>query len=91
MNHRALHGRENALLLLVVLIYGSPPLLPTQKLASFDVTLNARSLSPTAILKGAQDCRLQRPDLEAWGAITGAYLERGAREIMRPRFWGRLP
>ena len=53
MDHRALHGRENALLLLVVLIHGRPPLFPTQKLASFDATVNARKMSPTANLKGA--------------------------------------
>ena len=34
MDHCALHGRENALLLFVVLIYGRPPF-PTQKLAVF--------------------------------------------------------
>jgi hypothetical protein len=50
----------------------APPLLPTQKLASFDVTLNARRLSPTAILKGAQDCRLQRPALAAREAGTAS-------------------
>ena len=80
MDHRALHGRENALLLLVVLIHGCPSAFANPKASEFRRDIECEEIVAHSNFEGRAGLRL-RPDLEAWEAITRASLERRARRL----------
>ena len=91
MNHRALHGRETALFFFVVFNSWFPSAFANSKASEFRRDIECEEFVAHSNFEGRAGLLLATPGPGSLGAITGAYLERGAREIMRPRFWGRLP
>jgi len=79
MDHRALHGRESALVLLVVLIHGCPSAFANSKASEFRRDIECEEIVAHSNFEGRAGLPLQPPAL-GWEAITGASLERRARE-----------